>query len=113
MCGRRAQTPDPPVLRGCADDTSTSSDRRMAGSDAEAEASDVEASGEPLRPPPLPPTGTPLSERARPAAAAPGIAVGKGAESDTRQLPEPSHVGSSSRAAAPRLLVEQCHVDRQ
>ena len=72
----------------------------MAGRDADAEASDAEASaGEPLAPPMA---ATPLSESARPAAV-PGMILGKGTLSATRQLPEPGHVGSTSSSAALRL----------
>ena len=86
-----------------------SSDRRMAGSDADTEASEAEyPGGESLRPPPLlSPAATPLSESAlcpAAAAAAAGVALGKGTVSDTRQLPEPSHAGSTL-AALSRLRV--------
>ena len=98
---------DAPAPRGRGDDTSTSSDRRMAGSDADAEASDADASaGEPFAP-----AATPLSESARPVAAAAAASLGNGTVSETRQLPEPSHAGcsSSSRTAS----AQNCTVVRQ
>ncbi len=83
-----------------------SSDRRMAGSDAEADKSEAEAAGgELVRPPePLKPAAMPLSESALCPAAAAGVALGKGTVSDTRQLPDPVHAGSSL-AALSRLQV--------
>ena len=83
-----------------------SSDRRMAGNDAEADKSEAEAAGgEPVSPPDLlSPAAMPLSDSALcPAAAvlataAVGIALGKGTVSDTRQLPDPVHAGSSLSA---------------
>ncbi len=80
-----------------------SSDRRMAGSEAEADRSEADAAGgELVRPSELlKPAAMPLSESALcpvAVAAAVGEALGKGTVSDTRQLPDPVHAGSSLAA---------------
>ena len=108
VCARRLKSGGPwgsPVTRGSGDDTSMSSDRRMAGSEADADASEAEAAGgEPLILfPLLDPASMPLSESALcPAtaamAAAVGVALGKGTASDASQLPDPNHAGSSLTA---------------